>query len=97
MNEYASEVGDELNVTPESMVEAMRSKSIKAVATEMPFVKSVVEQTEFIGGVFNKLDIRILISPPQVGFVLSDNPVTLVSAAKHSRFQITWTSYLHAR
>jgi hypothetical protein len=78
MKKYATETGEELKVTPESMVEAVRSKSIKAIATEMPFLHSVVKHTEFIAKVFNELNIKILVSPPQVGFVLSDNPVTMV-------------------
>lgn len=78
MNDYAAAAGAELaGVTPESMVKAVKSGSIKAVATEMPFIKSVVEHTDLIVKVFNALDIKILISPPQVGFVLSDNPVTM--------------------
>ncbi len=78
MNDYATSVGKELTVTPESMVEAVKSGSIKAVATEMPFIQSLVKHTEFVEKVFSELDIKILISPPQVGFVLSDNPVTMV-------------------
>jgi hypothetical protein len=78
MNKYAADKGKELKVTPESMVEAVKSGSIKAVATEMPFIQSVVNHTEFIEKVFSELEIKILISPPQVGFVLSDNPVTMV-------------------
>jgi len=75
---YEVQTGEKLEVTPESMVEAVKGGRIKAVATEMPFIKSVVEHTEFIAKVFNGLDIRILVSPPQVGFILSDNPVTMV-------------------
>jgi hypothetical protein len=78
MKKYAAETGEQLKVTPESMVEAVRSKSIKAVATEMPFLHSVVDHTEFVAKVFNELNIKILVSPPQVGFILSDNPVTMV-------------------
>jgi hypothetical protein len=78
MKKYAAEAGEKLKVTPESMVEAVRSGSIKAVATEMPFLQSVIKHTEFIAKVFNELDIKILVSPSEVGFVLSDNPVTMV-------------------
>lgn len=78
LNDYAAKTGERLDTTPEAMVKAVKSKSIKAVATERPFIESLVKQTESIARVFDELDIKILISPQQVGFVLSDNPVTLV-------------------
>jgi hypothetical protein len=78
MKDYATKTGKELKVTPESMVKAIKSGSVKFVATEMPFIKTVVEKTEFYAKVFSELNVRILISPSEVGFILSDNPVTVV-------------------
>jgi Protein of unknown function (DUF4238) len=79
LKEYAARTGEELGVTDESMVEAVTSGEIRAVPTERPFLQSVLERSEKVAEVFRGLDIKILVSPPQVGFVLSDNPVTLVS------------------
>ena len=79
LKEYASRTGEELGVTAESMVEAVTSGEIRAVPTERPFLQSVLEQSEKLAELFRSLDIKILVSPPQVGFVLSDHPVTLVS------------------
>jgi len=39
---------------------------------------SVLEQSERLAEAFLGLDIKILESPPLVGFILSDNPVTIV-------------------
>lgn len=78
LKEYAARTGEELGATPESTVEAVTSGEIIAVPTERPFLESVLEQSEKLTEVFRSLDIEILISPWQVGFVLSDNPVTLV-------------------
>ncbi len=76
MKKYEEETGERLGVTPESMVNA--APKLKAVATEVPFIHSVIDHTDMVAKVFNELNIKILISPPQVGFVLSDNPVTTV-------------------
>jgi hypothetical protein len=78
MKDYATKAGKEWKVPPERMVKAIKSGSVKFVATEMPFIKTVVEQTEFYAKVFSELNVGILISPPEVGFLLSDNPVTVV-------------------
>jgi uncharacterized protein DUF4238 len=78
MKKYEAETGDKSTVTPESMVEAVKNKRIKPVATEMPFLESIIKHTDFVANVFTEMDIKILVSPPKVGFVLSDNPVTLV-------------------
>jgi hypothetical protein len=79
LREYAARTGEELGVTAESMVEAVTSGEIVAVPTERPFLQSLLEQSQKLAEVFRGLDIKILVSPQQVGFVLSDNPVTLVS------------------
>ncbi|SRR6266481_3079214 len=79
MKDYATKTGKELKVAPERMVKAVQSGSVKFVATEIPFIKTMVEQTEFYAKVFSELDVGILISPSEVGFVLSDNPVTVVT------------------
>src|ERR1700687_4162773 len=78
MKDYATKTGKVLKVSPERMVKAIKSGGVKFVATEMPFIKTLVEQTEFYAKVFSELNVRILISPPEVGFILSDNPVTVV-------------------
>ncbi len=78
LRRYAADRAEELGVTPESMVKAVTSGAVRATATERPFLESIMEQSEKLTDVFRSLDIKILISPPQVGFVLSDNPVTVV-------------------
>lgn len=84
MKDYAAASGEDVrSVTPESMVEAVKNKKIKVTATEIPFINTLVTKTEYYAQVFAQLDLKLLISPPQVGFVLSDNPVTLVP---HPRF-----------
>lgn len=78
LKKYETETGEKIEVSPESMVKAATGGHLKAVATETPFIHSVVEHTGMVAKVFDGLRIKILISPPQVGFVLSDNPVTTV-------------------
>jgi Protein of unknown function (DUF4238) len=97
LREYAARTGEELGVTAESMVEAVTSGEVIAVATERPFLQSVLERSQKVAEVFRGLDIKILVSPPQVGFVLSDNPVTLVSRpGVRAGFRTPRKLHLHA-
>lgn len=76
---YEKETGEKSDVSAESMVEAVKGKQLKAVATEMPFLDSISKHTQFLTEQFSSLDWQILFSPQQVGFTLSDNPVAVVS------------------
>jgi len=75
---YEKETGEKSDVSAESMVEAVKGKQLKAVATEIPFLESIGKHTEFLTQTFSSLDWQILVSPQQVGFTLSDNPVAVV-------------------
>jgi hypothetical protein len=78
-----AETGEKSNITPEAMVHSIKGKRIKVVATEIPFIESVVNHTEkIIVKVFSELNVKILVSPPGVGFILSDNPLTMVPNPK---------------
>lgn len=82
MTRYEAETGEKLGSTPEEMVDAFKKGRFRAVATERPFLESILKDTEFVSNVFISLEPKILVSPQQVGFVLSDNPVTLVPPPK---------------
>jgi hypothetical protein len=76
---YERETGEKSDVSAESMVEAVKGKQLKAVATEIPFLESIAKHTQFLTQAFSSLDWQILVCPQQVGFILSDNPVAVVS------------------
>jgi hypothetical protein len=77
IEDYETGTGKKLDITPEAMVKLAKGGT-KIVATDLPFIRNVVEQASFIANVFGKMDKQVLISPEQVGFILCDNPVTLV-------------------
>jgi hypothetical protein len=78
LKRYERETGEELGISAESMMEAVKGEHVKAVATEIPFLSGIGEHTGFMAKTFASLDWQILMSPPQVGFILSDNPVAVV-------------------
>jgi hypothetical protein len=48
---YERRTGEKSSVSAESMLEAVQGKHLKAVATEMPFLHSVVTHTDFLKGI----------------------------------------------
>jgi hypothetical protein len=82
ISNYERTTGKKFGVTPESLVETVKRKGVRIVATETPFIESVLKDTFMIAEVFQSLDVKLLVSPPQVGFILCDTPVTLVPPPK---------------
>ncbi len=85
LQRYEQKTGKKLNVSAESMVEAVKSGSIEARANEIPFLRSIGEHTGFMAQTLAELKLQILISPPAVGFILTDNPFTIVPAPGDNR------------
>jgi hypothetical protein len=78
LERYARDTGKSVDVSAESMVEAVRGGHIEAVATERPFLQSIFTQAESITDVIVGLDWQILVAPPGTGFVICDSPVVVV-------------------
>ena len=78
MDRCAKETGEDSTVTPESMVKAVRDKEFEFVATESAFLSNMLNVAETIGNVLGHLDMEILVSPDDSGFVICDAPFTLV-------------------
>ena len=85
---YEQKTGNKLNVSAESMVEAVKSGSVETRANEIPFLRSIGERTGFMAQTLAELRLQILISPPPVGFILTDNPFTIVPAPGDNRVGI---------
>jgi hypothetical protein len=88
LRRYEQKTGKKLNVSAESMVEAVKSGSIEARANEIPLLRSIGEHTGFMAQTLAELKLQILISPPAVGFILTDNPFTIVPAPGDNRVGI---------
>jgi hypothetical protein len=78
LDHYAKETGDTVNVSAESMVEAVRHKQIQLTVTERPFLHHLFDQAEFVARLLSQMSWDILDSPPQAGFVLCDDPLAIV-------------------
>jgi hypothetical protein len=78
LERYARETGKSLSASPESMVEAVQGKHVKAVATEMPFLHNMLEQVVPLGKVIMELGWEILVASSQTGFITCDSPVVIV-------------------
>jgi hypothetical protein len=78
LDRYSRETGKSINVSAESMVDAVQSKSIQVVATEVPFLQNIFHAAENLSKVIQRLDWQILVAPPQTGFIICDSPVVVV-------------------
>ena len=78
LDHYARKTGKSVNVSAESMVEAVRGGHIQAVATERPFLQGIFTHAETVSEAITQLDWQVLISPPETGFVICDSPVVVV-------------------
>jgi hypothetical protein len=85
MERYEQKTGKKLNVSAESMVDAVKRGGIEAKANEIPFLRSIGDHTGFMAQTLAGFKLQILISPPAVGFILSDNPFTTVPAPGDKR------------
>jgi len=78
IDRYTRKTGKTIDVSAESMVEAVRGQHFEVVATEVPFLQAIFRQAEFMSKVIMQLDWQILIAPPETGFIVCDNPVVVV-------------------
>jgi len=78
MERYARDEGEELNVTPESMVEFVRNKQFDVIATETAFLTQMMEQAASLTNVLLRLDWEVLVSAEDTGFIICDCPVVVV-------------------
>lgn len=78
MQKYAQKIGEDLKVTPESMVKSIREKQFEITATETAFFHQMVEQATSLTNVLLSLDWEVLIAPNETGFIICDCPVVVV-------------------
>ncbi len=87
LEQCARETGEPVTVTPESMVEAVPGKHFEIVATEVTFLRNMIEQSVKLSRLLGKLDWEILVASDGTGFLLCDCPVVIVppKGSKRSR------------
>jgi len=78
LERYSLETGKSVNVSAESMVEAVKSDGLEIVATEVPFLQSMFRHADNLRKVIQGLDWQILLAPPQTSFIICDNPIVVV-------------------
>jgi hypothetical protein len=88
LRRYEEKTGKKLNVSAESMVQTVKSGGVDAVANEIPFLRSIGAHSGFMAQTLAELPLQVLISPPAVGFILTDNPFTIVPAQGDDRVGI---------
>jgi len=78
MEKYARDTGASVDVTPESMVEAVQGKHLKFVATEVAFLTNMMEQASSLSKLLTRLDWEVLAASEETGFIICDCPVVVV-------------------
>lgn len=78
------------------MVDSVKNRSVEPKATEIPFLRSLGEHAGFIAQTLAGLSLQILISPDATGFILTDNPFTIVPAPGDNRVGIAnWGTFTY--
>ena len=90
MDQYSRETGEPTNVSPESMVEAVRGNHLEVVVNELPFITHIFKTAEFLSEFLRTLTWEILVAPSERGFILCDDPVVIVppKGVRHVGFGI---------
>lgn len=78
MEQYSADTGQDLNVTPESIVEFVQGNNYEIVATETAFLTTMMEQSMKLMNVLLQLDWEVLVANEDTGFILCDCPVAVV-------------------
>jgi hypothetical protein len=78
LDRYAKSTGEPITVSAESMVEAIRGDHLKVTVTERPFLQHIFSHAEFFTKSLEKLSWEILVASHRTGFILCDDPVTIV-------------------
>jgi hypothetical protein len=78
LDDYSEKTGDVVNVSPESMVEAVRGNHLELVINERPFIEHIFHHAGFMSEIFLQMSWDILTSPYGMGFILCDDPLTIV-------------------
>jgi hypothetical protein len=78
LDKYARDTGEAVNVTPESMVEAIRGKHLEVVVTEVPFLQHIFKHAESVSNALLQCAWELLEASPDTGFILSDSPMVVV-------------------
>lgn len=78
LDRYSRDTGEVIDVSAESMVEAVREHKIQVKATETAFLNHIFSQAESTFKLIERLDWQVLIAPQTTGFITCDNPLTVV-------------------
>ncbi|MGA2301769.1 MAG: DUF4238 domain-containing protein [Candidatus Acidiferrum sp.] len=78
LDQYSEETGDTVNVSPESMVEAVRGNHLEVVVSERPFLEHIFEHADFLSKWYLRMSWDILAAPAETGFILCDDPFVIV-------------------
>jgi len=75
---YSKQTGETVDVSPESLIEAVRGNHVKLVVTERPFIEHIFQHADFLSKMFLEMSWDILAAPPETGFILCDDPLAIV-------------------
>jgi hypothetical protein len=78
LDRHAEQTGETVDVSAESMVEAIQGKHLKFTATEIPFLTNMMEQAGTLKKLIMKLEWEILVASAATGFIICDSPVVIV-------------------
>jgi hypothetical protein len=78
LDRYSRETGEVIDVSPESMVDAIRGNRLKLTVTEVPFLNHIFQDAKSRSDLYLTCNWEFLLASAETGFVVCDDPVTVV-------------------
>lgn len=78
IDNYVRDTGKTIDVSAKSMVEAVQQNQLQVTANKSVSLESMVEQAKFVSDFLETLPWQILEASADSGFIICDNPVTVV-------------------
>jgi Protein of unknown function (DUF4238) len=79
LDRMRDETGVDDVVEAEGMIEGINSGAIRLVATERPFLENMLQQAQTLAEFTSVAEWRILVAPPETGFIICDHPFSTVA------------------
>jgi hypothetical protein len=78
IDNYVRDTGKNIDVSAKSLVEAVQQNQLHVTANKSVSLESMVEQAKLVSNFLETLPWQILEAPVDSGFIICDNPVTVV-------------------
>jgi uncharacterized protein DUF4238 len=78
LDQYAQSTGEKIDVSAESMVEAVHKNQFEIVINELPFLKSIFNHGTYLSKWLLRFSWEVFVASNETGFIFCDHPFVVV-------------------